>query len=352
MIQVPPDCTDPEKVPPERPWWRRPQVWVGFALSGLAVGTFLTLFDFGKVYASLSRVIIHWCLLSAAIFLGVWFVVRPLRWQLLLRPMGRYGYGVVRDVQLTGFMVNNLLPARLGEIARALVLWKVTGASRRGALTTIGIERLFDGLVLIGLLSLVGLLFDVPPWTRRLGHVTVVVLAGLAGLVGWLTYAHRSLLWVLERALFFLPVGSRKKTVSFFERFVEGSGALRSPALTLGALALSMLVWSLEIGVYHAMLRGFGISLPLWAAALTLVVTNFGIAVPSAPAGLGVYEAACSGALIAVGLDKELALSYAIGLHLMMFVCITGSGLVLMWRLGLKLGDVTRGSSRPARSSD
>jgi uncharacterized membrane protein YbhN (UPF0104 family) len=112
-------------------------------------------------------------------------------------------------------------------------------------------------------------------------------------------------------------------------------------------LGLSVLVWSLEIGVYHAMMRGFGISVPLWVAALTLVVTNFGIAVPSAPGQLGVYEAACSGALMAVGVDKELALSYAIGQHLMMFICITGSGLVLMSRLGLRLGDVT-GRAKPS----
>lgn len=318
-------------------------MWLGFTLSAAAIATFVALFDFSKVYQVLAGVSWPRALFSAALFMICWLVVRPLRWQLLLRPLGRYRYGQIRDVQLTGFMVNNILPARLGELARALLLWKVAGASRRGTLTTIGIERLFDGAVLIGLLSMVGLLFDVPPWTRSLGRVMAPVLAGLVGLMLWLTFAHRSLFWLIERALFFLPRRARARIVGFLERFVDGTRALRSPALILGALSLSLLVWGLEVFVYHSMMDGFGYSPPLWVAALTLTVTNFGIAVPSAPGYLGVFEAACSGALIGVGLKKELALSYAIGLHLMMFVCITGTGLLLMWRLGLGLRDVTAG---------
>lgn len=311
------------------------------------MGVFVALFDLGQVSRSLLRLKLGHLGLAAAVFLGS-YMVRSLRWQLLLRPMGRFPFGQVRDVLLTGFMVNNLLPARAGELARALVLWKVAGASRRGALATVGIERLFDGIVLIGLLSLVGALFEVPPWTRKLGHVTTVMLVALAAFAAWLAYHHRSLLAAMKAVLrgLFVPLRARERVARFMERFVDGTGALRRPALLFGVLGLSLVIWAMEVVVYYTMMRGFGIALPVWVATLTLSVTNFGIAVPSAPGHVGVYEAACSGALIAVGVDKELALSYAIGVHLMLFVCITGSGLLTMWRMGLGLEQVTGGHEK------
>jgi hypothetical protein len=114
-----------------------------------------------------------------------------------------------------------------------------------------------------------------------------------------------------------------------------------------------MLVWSLEYVVYLAMMRGFAIDLPAWSALLALVVTNIGIAAPSAPGHVGVFEAACSSAVIAVGLDRDLALSYAIGVHLMMYVFLVVVGQIMMYRLGLKMSDLTRGgdnetAARPA----
>jgi len=322
-------------------WWRQPTVWLGFIFSGAALITFVVLFDAGQILTALGRVEPWSFPLAGVVFLASHLVVRALRWRLLLRPLGRFPYGQVRDVMLTGFMINNILPARAGELARALVLWRVAGASRRGALASIGIERLFDGVVLIGLLSLLGLLFEVPPWTRRLGHITSIVLAGLVVTACWLAFHQRSLFWLMERALFFLPRRLRGRVVAFFERFAAGTRSLRSISIVAPVAGLTLLIWSMELVVYYTMMRGFGIELPAWAAALALVVTNFGIAVPSAPGHVGVYEAACSGALIGLGLNKELALSYALGVHLLLFVCITTTGMILMWRLGLKLRDVT-----------
>lgn len=316
-------------------------VWVGFALSGLAIATFVVLFDLGQVYASLLQVRLWVVPVAAAVFLAS-YAVRTWRWKLLLAPLGSFPFGVCRDVLLTGFMVNNLVPARAGELARALALWRVTGASRRGSLATVGIERLFDGILLIAMLSVIGLFFDVPAWARQLGRAMTLMLASLAGFAAWLAFHHRSLFWVIEKVLlFFLPARISRKVTGFMERFVGGTRSLRSPSLMLGVVLLTCTIWAMEVTVYTLMMRGFGIGVPPWAAAMALVVTNFGIAVPSGPAHVGVYEAALGGALIGLGVDKERALSYAIGMHLLLFVCITATGLLVMWRLGLSLGDLT-----------
>jgi len=317
-------------------------VWVGFIISGVAVVTFAMLFDMGQVYRSLSRAN-GWAMALAGMIFLISYLVRGLRWKILLTPLARLPYGQVRDVLLTGFMVNCLFPARIGELARALVLGKVAGVSRRGALASVGVERVFDGLCLIGILSMLGFLFEVPPWTRRLGHITSVILVLILGVVVWLAFHHRSFFLVFDRALFFLPRRIRQRVTGFFERFVGGTKALRSPWLVVQTVILSMIIWGLEVVVYFTVMRGFDIDLPAWSAALALVITNFSIATPSAPGYVGLFEAGCSGAVIALGLDKELALSYAIGIHLLLFSIVVVSGLTTMFHLGLRFGDLTNG---------
>ena len=324
-----------------RPLWRKPMVWVGFGLSSLAIGTFVALFDLGEVSRSLLRADPGWLALASALFLVSYFV-RSLRWRLLITPMKRLPFGQVRDVLWTGFMVNCLLPARAGEIARPLALWRVAGTSRRGGLATVGVERIFDGLVLVGLISLLAALFEVPAWARNMGYITTAVLVVALTVVIWLAFHHTSFFSVGERVLFFLPAHWRRRVLGFFERFVDGTRSIRDPKLVVGVLVATLAVWSLEFVVYYSVMRAFDLGLPFWAAGLALTVTNFGIAAPSAPGAVGVFEAACSGAVIALGVDPELALTYAIGLHLLMFFWVVSVGLALMWRLGLSLKDVTR----------
>ncbi len=323
-----------------KPLWRRPLVWIGFILSGLAIGTFIALFDLGQVTSSLLGADPALLAVASLIFIFTYFI-RGLRWQLLLTPLQRLPYRQVRDVLWTGFMLNCLLPARAGEIARPLVLWKVSGTSRRGGLATVGVERIFDGIVLVGLISLLAVLFEVPAWARHMGHITSVVLAAALVVSLWLAFHHDSFFAVGERVLFFLPGPMRKKVLGFFERFVAGTRSLRNPSLVAGVAGITFTIWALEMVIYYTVMRAFGVELPFWAAGLCLAVTNFGIAVPSAPGYVGVFEAACSGAIIALGTSKELALSFAIGLHLMMFIWVVGPGLILMWRLGLSFRDVT-----------
>ena len=324
-------------------------VWVGFAISGLAVGVFIAKFDMSKVSESLQQVQWWSMALAGAVFLSS-YMIRGLRWKLLLHPLKVLPWGPVRDVLMIGFMLNCTLPARAGEFARPLLLWKVCGTSRRAGLATVGLERIFDGFCLVGMLSLVSMVFEVPPGIRHTGFViTVIMTVGLA-LVAWLAYHHVSFFRVADIGLFFLPARIRARVLDFFERFVDGTHALRDPRLVLGTGLLTLCIWGLEIPVYLLVMRGFGIELPLWCVVIVLAAVNFSIAVPSAPAYVGVYEAACGGTVMALSsllsypMSWELALSYAISLHLLVVACIVGAGLVLMWRLGLKFGDLTKAS--------
>ena len=315
--------------------------WIGILVSALAIVAFVWMFDLKQVARSLMAV--SWPhVVAAALVFGGAFMLRSLRWKLLLAPLARLPFTKVRDVLVIGYMVNLLLPARMGEVARALALWRVTGTSRRGALTTIGLARMLDGCFLMGLLLVMGLVFEMPTWATRLTHVFIVVMGVVLAVVLWMAFHERSFFVLMDRALFFVPERLRHRVVGFFHRFAAGTHALRKPALLASCMTITPAIWSLEFVVYFTMMRGFGISLPPWAALLAMVVTNIGIAAPAAPGGVGLFEAACSGAVMALGLNRELALSYAIGVHLMFFACLVGAGQFYMWRLGLRLTDLTR----------
>ena len=113
--------------PPAKPWWRQPLVWFGFALSAMAIGTFIYLFDMGQVGRSLVRVRWTHVVASVAIFLGA-FMVRSLRWKLLLTPLGRYPFGKVRDVLIIGYMANLVTPF-LVRGGNASIQWRVFGVN-------------------------------------------------------------------------------------------------------------------------------------------------------------------------------------------------------------------------------
>ena len=319
-------------------------VWLGFIISALAIVTFVMVFDLQQVLHSLMAV--SWLhVLAAALVFGAAFILRSLRWKLLLTPLAPLPFAKVRDVLVIGYMVNLLLPARMGEVARALALWQVTGISRRGALTTIGLARMMDGCLLMGLLLVMGMVFDLPAWASRLTLLFILFMGGVLLVALWMAFHEHSFFFMMDRSVFFLPERLRRRVVSFFHRFAAGTHALRSPGLLAGCLTITPAIWALEFVVYFTMMRGFGITLPPWAALLAVVVTNIGIAAPSGPGAVGVFEAACSGAVIALGLDRDLALSYAIGVHLMMFVCLIAAGQFFMWRLGLRMSEITRQDS-------
>ncbi len=323
-----------------RAWYRSPMTWIGFGISLLAVVTFATLFDMQQVGRTLLQVSWGHVAISVCIFAAA-FYLRSLRWRWLLTPLAILPFQKVHEVLIIGYMGNLVLPARMGEVARALALWRVTGVSRRGALTTIGLTRLFDGVLMLTLLVVLGQLYDVPGWARKLTFFFFFFMGSVLTVALWLAFAEASFFRLMGYAIFFLPGRIRERIVGFFRRFAAGTYALRFPWLVLKSAIATVILWSLEFQIYLVMMRGFEIDLPAWSALLTLVVTNIGIAAPSAPGYVGVFEAACSSVAISLGINPELALSYAIGVHLMMYTYLVVTGQIFMWRLGLKLSDIT-----------
>jgi uncharacterized protein (TIRG00374 family) len=271
------------------------------------------------------------------------FVLRIFRWQLLLTgDDGRR----LPAVQLwhaiaMGFMANNVLPLRMGEVVRTFAASKLTGTRFTAALASIAVERLFDALTVVGLLALGLLTADLPAGAvAGFGVHRIVTLAGLAALAG-LALAGLVVAFplVAERAVRALIPGERLATrlVGLIEGIRQGMSALGSPGRVVGVIFWSLAVWLLSALSFQVMFAAFDISVGFSGALLMQGLIMFGIALPSTPGYVGAFELPIIAVLALYTVPDSLAAAYALTYHVTTFLPITLLGAWSVFRTNLGL---------------
>jgi len=287
----------------------------------------------------------------AAYFLSVWF--RTLRWQYLLRGSKRVSQGRLYPVVVMGYMANNLLPVRLGELVRAYLLGQREGISKATALATILLERVFDGLVLI-LMGLALALFlplgrpladvsrelRVPPAFVAISIILPFLL--VLGLLVAITVYPRLASRLGRVILRLVPLSYRTRTQRVGTMFLEGLQVLRSGSRTIGLVSLSVPIWLAEAAMYYLVMFAFSLDQPFAVALFITSAANLAIIVPSTGGGVGPFEWAAKVSLVALGVDDALATAYAIALHAALLIPVTLLGLVMLWLQNLSLKELTR----------
>lgn len=324
-------------------------------MAGIVVSLALLWWTFRDV--RVSEVLAHarsarWSWLILTVVLAtLTFPVRLLRWRLILRdadgrplPLGALWHAVA-----VGFMANNLLPARAGEVARAYVASKQLENVRfTTALASIGVERVFDGLTVVALLTF-GLLAPSFPSHATMGSVPlarVVTNLGIlfaAALVVALLVVYRPAFWLgiagrVSRAT--LPERAAARILSILEGLVGGLTVLRSPARFAGVVVWSFALWLVNGASFWACFVAFGIAVPPEGALVMQGVLAFAVAVPSTPGYVGVFEAAIRGTLGIYGVASSLAVGYALTYHITTFIPITLLGLWSLSRVGMHIGEL------------
>lgn len=269
------------------------------------------------------------------------FLVRGVRWCLLLQPVGTVPWSTSTGVIFSGYMANNLLPFRLGEIVRALVLTRVTSVRMEGTLSTIVLERVLDGLVLVGMIAFVLPWTDVVPGKEGVvaytGAVSAVVFAGALLLVIAVRLFPRVVLRVSSQTLEWAPVVRKERGVSMVRSVLRGLETLTMDRRLLAVLFLSVAVWALEGGMFWVGLQAFALDADVAIALLTLAFVNLSILIPSAPGYVGVFQGATILAFAAFGLPEETALSYAVVVHALQYVSATAIGIGVLAKYGISL---------------
>ena len=257
-------------------------------------------------------------------------LVRAARWKLLYHPEQK-GLSCLRlaEVLLIGQMLNIVVPARLGEVARIYFMGKTR--SRARTLGTIAVEKWLDILMLLLLVLLVPVFVALPPWFRDSEVSLVIFATACLGVALTLSYSRDRLLTLVEWVSRFLPEGWRARIHRATSLALSSLDVLRSPWVGLKLQGWSLLIWTLSILVNYTVLLALGMSLSLAAAVFLVVVLEVGVAVPSAPGKLGVFHYLCTLALGVFGLEKGAALGYAVLLYFVVFGPPALLGTLFLW---------------------
>ena len=293
-------------------------------------------------------------LAAAVVIATLSFPLRLIRWRLLLRadddtplPVTPLWHAVAM-----GFMANNLLPFRAGEVIRCYAAAKLTGTRFAAALSSVVVERLFDGLTVVSLLAFAFFAAHLPPTVVIGGRpVSVAHAATSAGALSAvaLLLALSVVVWPLaaERLIRRLvPVtGAADRLVAIIEGVRHGFVALRSPARLAAVAAWSAVIWLVNAAAFYVAFGAFDLPVDYAGALLLQGLLVFGIAVPSTPGFIGVFEAVIGAVLLLYGVGPDRAAAYALVYHLTTFIPITLLGLWSVSRTSIGLGEMRRSAA-------
>lgn len=281
------------------------------------------------------------------------FVVRLVRWRLLLRDESGRALDPwpLWHATAIGFMANNILPFRAGELVRVFAATKLTGARFTAAISSVAVERIFDGLTLIGLLA-AGLLSSDLPDGVVVGGVSLAHAAQVGGLLslGALLAAGGIVAFPLtaERMVRRVLAGGRlaDRLVHMIEGIRHGLGSLRSPALLGGVVAWSAVLWLMNGAALWVTFAAFDIPVGFAGALVLQGILAIGVSVQLTPGFVGQFEAAVVAGLTLYGIGNEVASSYALAYHGATFVPITLAGAWSLARTPVALSDL-RSPAKP-----
>jgi uncharacterized membrane protein YbhN (UPF0104 family) len=293
-------------------------MWIGLALSAVFIAIFVLRTDFSEIGDAFAHANYWWALAALPVyFTAAWF--RAWRWKYLLRPLGEMRVSALYPIVIIGFMANNLIPARAGELVRAYIVGERAKVSKMAALGTIAVDRVFDGITLLPIL-LIGLL----------------VMVALALSQGFSR-------WVVRLALRLTPSRLRAQVEGLVESFLTGLHSFRNPADMLAASITSLISWLLEATMYYMVGLAFDLGVGFHVYLLVAAGANLAIAVIATQGGVGPFEVVARETVAFFGVESGVASAYAVALHALLLIPVIALGLYFLWAINLSLGDVLRG---------
>jgi glycosyltransferase 2 family protein len=326
---------------------KRALIYFGFALSAILLWLVLRNIDGARMLQAVLAINSGYFALSLIFYLLTIFF-RSVRWRYLLESERPIAVSPLLSATSIGLMTNNVLPLRIGDVARAYLIGRHARISGVTAFATLAVERIVDALCL---LSILGFYLRVMRGQQQiqqvglrmvfLGAAFVMVLACAIGVI-YLASKHH--LWVenvITRVLGTRFPGASKQVLSLFAKASAGFAALHDWSQLVRVFLFSLCLWLSGAVSYYYLMRSFSFPLGFSSALLVLVFVTFGVAFPSAPGFAGTFHAFCILGLSAVGMhDPSLAATYAFTLHGTEWLASTALGLFFLWREGLSFKEL------------
>ncbi len=308
-----------------------------------------TRIDLAELGAVLKEAHYGYLLIGIALLLLSLFP-RAQRWRILLRPVqSDIRFWPVYAAMNIGYMINNILPLRMGELLRAYFLGKSEKISKSSALATIVVERVVDVLAALVLLSVTIFLFPFPNWIRNglftIGGGIILLILFLLGLLLKTDQTIRLLRGLLKP----LPAKISDSIVKVVVSFASGLEVMRSSRHYFAIFVYTAVLQSCYVLSVFVTLKAFDLvspdypaitASPLLASVVLLIIITIGVGLPSAPGAVGTFHGIVAFGVGLFGVGAEKAMGMAIALHLANYIPLTLLGLICFWAQHFSFSDV------------
>jgi hypothetical protein len=369
---------------------KRWQFWLGVLISLFFMYLALRGLHLQALAQAMGNANYLWLIPGVGVYLiAVW--ARAWRWHYLLRPVKSIPTRSMFPIVAIGYMGNNIYPARIGEVLRAVILKEKEDVPVSASLATIIVERVFDGVVMLAFVFL-----NLPELARLtsssgfVGDIRTLAIVGAGVFLGVLllfllaamypnrieglvrrvverfipqvyappdlksAFRRRMLVWKkplskdqalptqpaaeqIEAAA--EPIHLQEKVLGVALRFLSGLESLSSPREALMVFLSSVVIWLLETGKYWFVMHAFPFQVSFFTLMLMNGIVNLATTIPSAPGYIGTFDAPGIAVLQAYGIEKTLAAAYTLVLHAALWLPITLIGAYYLLREGIKVSD-------------
>jgi len=317
------------------------QFFIGLIVSAAAVYLSLRKIDFNALWAALQSVNFLFFIPAIAGQLTCFFL-KGTGWRYLLLP-AKKDIRVISTttVLVIGLMVNNLLPAKMGELARGYLMGERERLPKTLCLSTVAVEHLLDILILTVFLIILLPFVSLPPWLRTGGMLVGLAAMGLIIFLFIVLRREEKFLGWIHRLLQFLPGRFQEKIQAILNNIFQGLRVITGRYIFYAAAAI-LSMWIMVFGVAYMILLACGLFLPFQAAVMAVVFAAFAKIIPSSPGSIGTFHYLVLLVVMSFQVSKEEALGYAIILHALSFLMETSLGIALVFAGNLSLGKITR----------
>jgi glycosyltransferase 2 family protein len=314
---------------------------VGLLIGAGCVAILLRQVDLKQSWNALGRLNGPFMLVPLAIvFLNL--PLRAWRWQLVFPASHRPGFAACVAVLAIGNMANFLLPGRAGDLARCVLLGRSTSLNESSrTLATLSVEKVLDGLALVGMVLFSIWALQPPRWVIDLLRVAVLIFGGALVLLVVFRYRTRTLSAFVTRIFAALHLTSLENRFDgLFTSFSEGLSATTSSVQMLTLMGITAVIWLTEAASVWGLAAALGLTVAFKSAIVASAVLGLGLMIPAAPGGLGTYELFGTEAFKMVGIAANSALALTVVIHAWVFVVNIAFGVCMLAVQGISLAQL------------
>ncbi len=355
---------------------KKARVWIGILISVLALVLFFRqVRDPRLLWADLTQADYRLLALSLVPLL-LFLVLRAFRWRLLFYPQQGLHVKNLLAVINVGYLISNILPFRLGDVARAYLIGDTEPVSRTAAFSTVVVERVLDALCAVAGFFLVLPFAPLPTWMIRSGLIVGAVALVAVALFVVLARRREWTLRLLDRLLLALhwpdgdtmarfwrrlaartrvrflsrlPWADRSRLAGMAGSLIDGLSGVTTLRLGPPLILWSALIWGVISAFYWLVLLAFDPAQPFVAGLAVSSVTALGMTIPSSPGYVGVFEATTLLTLALFSMQTHAAASYALVAHAIVYATFTLVGLISMRQQNLTYSQIQHRISTEAR---